>query len=177
MLRSLPKLSALFLATIALAASAPQDPELGGSNGIPDLSGRWIGKLKEVENELFTGGTVNFKRKGTMRLDAVQTGGVLTGDIFVDYVGGGGELFVIEEGRVGNGRFWFSAFRGGKGKARPEGGPGTPDFVGSGVVKKNKTMKVVATALNGFDEFSTVRFSAKRSATPADLTSDGDGGR
>ncbi|MBK9387508.1 MAG: hypothetical protein IPN34_22065 [Planctomycetes bacterium] len=177
MLRSLSSVCALFLVTIALAGSAPQDPEGGGANGIPDLSGRWIGKLKEVENELFTGGTVNFKRKGSMRLDATQVGGVLSGEILVEYVGGGGEIFVIEEGRVGNGRFWFSAFRGGKSPGQREGLPNTPDFVGSGVVKNNKTMKVVATALDGFNEYSTVRFSAKRSATPVDLTSDDDGGR
>jgi hypothetical protein len=173
MLRSLFSACALLLLTVALAGSAPRDDDFGGSNGIPDLSGIWTGKLKEVENELFNGGTVNLKRKGEMRLVATQVGGVLSGEITVDYADGGGEIFVIEEGRVGNSRFWFSAFRGGK----PEGGPSTPDFVGSGVVKKNKTMKVTATALNGFDEFSTVRFSAKRSATPADLADESDGGR
>lgn len=176
MLRQLATALALGFVTFAFAASAPVEVG-GGANGIPDLSGVWVGKWKEVENELFTGGTVNLKRKGTLRLEATQIGGVLSGAIFVEYAGGGGDVFAIEEGRVGNSRFWFSAFRGGKTGAPREGLPNTPDFVGSGVVKKNKVMKVTATALDGFDEYSTVRFSAKRSQKPVDHAADDDGDR
>ena len=123
----------------------------GSPNGLPDVSGTWVGNLKFKGFDQ-TGDFLNAKGKFPVTLSVTQTGATIDVDILGDQTLEGVSL----TGEIGNGNFWASGSR---------VGSGLPTLL-SGHVNSNGTSLKAAGITTSADpalyEVVEIKLSAKR---------------